>query len=221
VTPLSLRYLLICSLTAACRPGGRGSHAEPTMTRPVAWASPGASPQLQSYLSAWPSATMLPGRCGYGPSAIDADSIGPLHVGQRLSAVLAQCHDPVIGWDWGDEGIPEPALMVRIGPGIVLVTLTDTTDSARIQYLSTADSAFRTSEGVRVGMPVEELPSRIGPLTFLEGECGLFAGSVRHPELGVQLTLPSGATECGELVPTPPGLLHGAVVAKLFLHRAT
>jgi hypothetical protein len=222
MTPTRLTHLLLTGFVLACHPGAHaGANGLAEHSRSARWAAPDSSPQLQAYLYAWPATVAPPAKCRQVPPAIEGDSIGPLRIGQLLPSVLAQCAGPLLGWDWGDEAIPEPALMVRFGSAAVLVTLTDTTDTASIYYLSTMDTAFRTPEGVHVGMPVDSLSSRLGRLEFLEGECGLYASAPRYPHLGVQLTLPSDSLDCGHLVPTPPALPRGSVVSKLFLHRAT
>ena len=210
------RYLALVGMALACRSG------PPTArSHSVTWADPDSSPQLQGYVYAWPSDVPLPAACRDTAVAIDGDSIGPLRIGQLLPSVLANCPQPLVGWDWGDEGIPTPALMVRFGVGTVLITLTDTTDTASVYYLSTTSTALRTVDGVHIAMPVDSLNARLGPLEFVEGECGLFAVSRRRPHLGAQLTLPADSLECGSLAPRPPALPRGSVVAKLFLHRAT
>ncbi len=222
MTPTRFRFLLLAGFALACHPAVRGdAHDENGRSRSVKWPAPDSSPQLQSYVYAWPDSVAPPAKCREAPAAIDGDSIGPLRIGQLLPSLLAQCPEPFLGWDWGDEAIPEPALMVRIGSGTVLVTLTDTSETASVYYLSTTDTAFHTSGGAHVGMPVDSLSARLGPLEFLEGECGLYAKAPGHPYLGIQLTLASDSRDCGDLVPTPPDLPRGSVVAKLFLHGAT
>lgn len=209
------RWLLLIALGSGChsRPPASHSHA-------ILWAHPDSAPQLQSYLHAWPAQTPLPTQCRDSIATIDGDSVGPLRIRQSLPSVLAQCPHPLVGWNWGDEGIPEPAFMVRFGTAVVLVTLTDTTDAATVYYLATTDPLIRTSDGVHVGMSVDSLNARLGPLEFLEGECGLYAASKRRPHLGIQLTLPADSVDCGSLVPKPPSLPRGSRVATIFLHRA-
>jgi hypothetical protein len=187
----------------------------------VRWADPDSSPQLQAYVYEWPPDVPRPAQCRDTTVSIDADSIGPLRIGQRLPALLAQCPAPLVGWDWGDEAIPEHALMVRFGSGAVLVTLADTTDTAAVYYLATTDTVLRTRDGVHIGMPVDSLAAQLGPLEFVEGECSLYAASKRRPYLGIQLTLPADSLDCGNLVPVSPALPRGSRVAKIFLHSAT
>ena len=207
--------ILLLAIAFACHAGPPIGHSQAFL-----WAAPDSSPQLQGYLYAWPAQTPLPAKCRDSLARIDADSVGPLRIGQSLPTVLARCPHPLVGWDWGDEAIPEPAFMVRFGTAVVLVTLTDTTDTATVYYLTTTDTLFRTSDGVHIGMPVDSLNARLGPVEFVEGECGLYAVSARRPHLGIQLTLPGDSLDCGSLVPKPPALPRGARVAKIFLHSA-
>jgi len=212
-----LRPLLL-ALALACSQHARdSSHA--TM-RTVRWAPPDSSPQLQSYRYSWPAGVEPAPSCRADEVVIDADSMGPLRVGQRLATILAQCPHVLVGWDWGHEAIPEPALMVRFGSATVLVTLTDTSDTATAYYLSTSDTSLHTLDGLRVGQSVADVNTKIGPLEFLEGECGLYASSKRRPSLGIHLTTPADSLECGNLVPKPPALPPGSRVAEIFLHSA-
>ena len=201
---------LLASLVLACHSGDAA--------RPH-WPVEGSS--LESSAHAWPSDSTAPPQCRGAIVAIDADSFGPLRVGQTLRSILTECPKPVVGWEWGDDAEPSPALMTRFGSGLILVTLTDTTDTATAYYLSTRDPAFHTLDGVHVGMTVDSLQARLGTLEFVEGECGLYARSAKQPYLGIQLSLPADSLDCGYLVPTPPALPRGSVVVKLFLHSAT
>ena len=217
-TPGWCLLLSLPLLVPACR--NAGSRPSQTNRLAVHWADPDSSPQLQSYEYAWPAGVERAPVCRAQGVIIDHDSMGPLRVGQRLPNVLAQCPRALMGWDWGDEAIPEPALMVRFGSGTVMITLTDTSDTATVYYLSTTDTSFRTRNGLHVGQSIDSVSKVIGPLDFEEGECGLFASSKREPNLGLRLTLPADSVDCGNLVPKPPALPRGSRLAQIFLHSA-
>ena len=209
MTPNRLSGLLLITLVAACHPGA-DMHRRASALR-VGWMSPDSSPQLQARDTNLPPVPT----CGSHEVVIDADSVGPLRIGQRLLSILAICPHPLVGWEWDGEGIADPALTVRFGSGTVLITLTDTSDTAAIYYLSTTDSTLQTSDGVHVGMSVGDLRSRLGPLEFVEGEGGLYAYTKRRPNLGIQLTVPD-STGIKPLAPS-----HSSKVEKIFLHSAT
>jgi hypothetical protein len=218
-----VRYLLplLCALGVSC---GRDESIKDAATRVDAgssglhWAPPDSSPQLQLISRSASRGTPAPGECRTRRGIITGDSIGALRVGNSTAQVLAECPHPVIGWDWGAEAIPEPALLVRVSGGAVLVTFSDTTAAARVVYLAVEDSVFSTPEGVRVGNSVTGVQAKLGLLEFIEGECTLYASTRARPRLGIQLTLPSGRADCGFLVPKPPALPRGSVVARLFVH---
>ena len=215
---LSARGLFLLTVfLVACRPAAPVSRRA---TRGVAWVSPDSLPQLQAYRWSWPAGVEPAPQCRAQGVVIDADSIGPLRIGERLPGVLATCPHVLVGYDWGDEAIPEPALMVRFGLAAVLITLTDTTDTATVYYLSTSDTTLRTLDGIHVGEAIKQVADAIGPLEFEEGECGLFASSRRRPNLGLHLSLPGDSLECGNLVPKPPALPRGSEVVEIFLHGA-
>jgi hypothetical protein len=219
VARLTHLHPLLLTLALACHGSARDTLHAPMRT--VRWPPPDSSPQLQAYRYAWPAGVEPAPICRPREVVIDRDSIGPLRIGQRLPTILAQCPHVLVGWDWGDEAIPEPALMVRFGSATVLITLTDTSDTGTIYYLSTSDTSLHTLDGIRVGQPVTEVDKRVGPLKFLEGECGLYASSKRRPTLGIHLTLPADSLDCGKLVPKAHALPHGSRVAEIFLHSAT
>ncbi len=108
---------------------------------------------MQDYVPPSDSAAALVPRCREAPATIAADSIGPLRIGQSLAALIQKCPQVLVGWDWGDEGVPEPALAVGIGPIVVVATPEDTTTGAHVVILSTASPSARTSDGIPIGMP--------------------------------------------------------------------
>jgi hypothetical protein len=192
--------------------------AQPAPPPAVHWLDPDSAPQLRAYLYAPDSALTDVPLCSSTEAAIDGDSIGPLRVGQRLASVIAVCPRYLVGWDWGDEAIPEPALAVRFGRVLVLVTLTDTTQDGTVYYLATTSHSARTRDGVHINMSIDSAASLLGRVEFFEEECSLYAHFPSRPHLCMQLTLPADSLDCGMLVPTPPALPRGSRVAKLFLH---
>jgi hypothetical protein len=191
--------------------------AEPARQGRPHWPDTERGPRLQTYLPPSDSEAAATPLCRAAGAIITGDSIGPLHVGQSLDEVLTRCKSVLAGWDWGDEGVPEPALAVRLGSMVVVATMEDTTLTARVVILGTGSPGSVNSEGVRIGMPMDSVPARLGSPQLIENDCALYATFAGHPRLGMRLTHPEGA-DCGDLAPRPPRLPHGSRVERLFLH---
>ncbi|MEP7002343.1 MAG: hypothetical protein ABI969_17775 [bacterium] len=101
-------------------------------------------------------------------------------------------------WDWGDEGIPEPVLLVRFGAMEVRITLDSTLPDSRVRSLLSSDVAARTPEGVGPGSSVTELQRTYGKPTYVEAECAVFATFKGTPGISFRLDLLKNF-ECGTL----------------------
>jgi hypothetical protein len=159
--------------------------------------------------------------CGVAPILLTPDSIGPLHLGISVSELVAQCPGGLARWDWGDEGIPEPALFVRVGEGLVQLVFSDTLRSSPAYRVQTNDPSFRTRQGVGVGSNLATLREHYGAPRLAEGECVLYATFETLAGLSFRLDLP-GAVECAQLyryVESPTLLPSDAVVRRVHLYR--
>ncbi len=136
--------------------------------------------------------------CQSAPT-VTADSIGPLAPGRTAAEVLVRCPGSRLLWDWGDEGTPEPAMLVRLGGGVVDVVFEDTLAESRSYRLLTTDSVFRTAEGIGPGSHFGELLRAYGPPdTLADAECVLFAAYTRMPGLTWRLHLGNNV-DCQEV----------------------
>jgi hypothetical protein len=122
-------------------------------------------------------------------------SVGALRPGQSLREVAAICPQALALWDWGDEGIPEPMLVVVLGGAIVELTFEDTLAASRVVYVRVSDPRVRTAEGVGAGSMLGELVRAYGAPRFEEAECVLYATFARAVGLSFRLRLPK-AFEC-------------------------
>jgi hypothetical protein len=159
--------------------------------------------------------------CGVAPTLLTPDSIGPLHLGISVADLAARCPGGLARWDWGDEGIPEPAVFVRVGEGLVELVFSDTLQSSPAYRVQTDDAWFRTHQGVGVGSNLMSLREHYGEPKLAEGECVLYASFETLPGLSFRLGLPS-AVECADLyqyVATPLLLPAETVVRRVHLYR--
>ena len=117
-------------------------------------------------------------------------SIGTLRPGQSLQQVAATCPRSLALWDWGDEGIPAPMLVVGLGGAIVELIFEDTLASSRVVSLRITHPRARTAEGVGPGSTLGDLVRTYGPARFEEAECVLYASFARAEGLSFRLRLP-------------------------------
>jgi hypothetical protein len=140
--------------------------------------------------------------CGSDRALIAPGSIGVLRPGQSLAEVAARCPRALALWDWGDEAIPEPALVVRLGDAVVQLTLEDTLASSRVVDVRTSDPRARTAEGVGPGSSLGDLVRVYGPARFEEAECVLYVAFDRAEAMSFRLRLPR-AFECTDVARLP------------------
>jgi hypothetical protein len=125
-----------------------------------------------------------------------------------------------VGYDWGDEAIPQPALQVRWRNTVLLVRFTDTNE-ARVESIEIEGSDIATATGDRVGMLVDSLVLRRGLPEFAEGECVLYMGwRQKAPGIGYRLALPeSYGRDCGNLEPPTGEFPRGARIERVSIFR--
>ena len=136
--------------------------------------------------------------CGVVAIPFTVDSVGPLHPGQTLGQVSARCPHGLAMWDWGDEGIRSPVLIVQFGTMTVRIALEDTLSTSHVTSLLSVDSTARTREGVGPGSTVAALERAYGALKYVEGECAVFATLPRTPGISFRLDLLKNF-KCGSL----------------------
>ncbi len=116
-------------------------------------------------------------RCGDSLPIAGSASVGAMRVGMTVAELRTLCQGMRFGWDWGDEGIPEPAVQVNLGGALVEAILSDSSGSGMIVGLETEDSLVRTSSGLRVGSTLADLRQAHGAVTLADAECALYASA--------------------------------------------
>src|SRR5688572_15499339 len=86
-------------------------------------------------------------QCRPAAPVITADSLGPLHPHQLLAALERACPRLKYTWEWGDEGIPTPVTLVRLGGALVEVEFNDTVPNALAMRLRLLSAGAETTEG--------------------------------------------------------------------------
>ena len=168
--------------------------AEPVAARAIRWPEDQTTYQLGNL----DSLNLAVPRCGeHAP--LRPDSIGFLQLGQPVSAIGSHCPDAVPMWDWGDEGIPSPVLLVRLGDMALQLAFEDTLAASMLLSIATSDSTARTSSGVGPGSSFAQLTQAYGPVRLVEGECVLHATFASAPGLSFRLDT-QRALDCEEIV---------------------
>lgn len=136
------------------------------------------------------SASQAPS-CREGTPVLTPDSIGPVSPGQSLADLEQTCPELYYAWDWGDEGIPEPAVAVRLGDAVAVAVLKDTISTSLIYRVRVVSEAARTEEGFGPGTRVTEIIDRWGEPEFGVAECVLYMWFPARPGLSWRLRLAS------------------------------
>jgi hypothetical protein len=182
---------ILLGISAACDrapgagPDASGSPSQRSSSRPAE-------------LPRWPDARQREGSgalaavpsCGSDLPLIAPGSFGALRPGQSLQEVAATCPRALALWDWGDEAIPQPLLVVHLGGAIVELTFEDTLASSSVVNLRISHPRARTAEGVGPGSTLGDLVRAYGPARFDEAECVLYATFGRAEGLSFWLWLP-------------------------------
>ena len=183
--------------TLACTTRGSSEHAD------TAQAIMRATPTAQS--QAWPTdrlAGQLPSRdteipaCA-GRPLVTPDSLGPIRPGATLRELLVRCPDLLRYWDWGDEGMPEPAVAVRVGAATVFAVLEDTLPSSPVYRIYSADSMSQTTKGLGPGVTLRSLEEAYGSPQFQSAECRIYVYFPGQAGISWTLEIPKAANwEC-------------------------
>ena len=192
--------------------------ADPAVPRSISWPEDQTTYQLANL----DSLNLTVPRCGDN-AQLSPDSVGFLQLGQSVSAVAARCADAVPMWDWGDEGIPAPVLLIRIGDTALQLAFEDTLASSVLVTIATGDSSARTSLGVGPGSSFGQLTQAYGPARLVEGECVLHATFASAPGLSFRLDT-RRALDCEEIVQVAaanaaPRLPSSTRVSEVFVYR--
>jgi len=134
--------------------------------------------------------------CGDRGAVITPNGIGGISAGNTAAQLTEDCPHR-LGWDWGDEGIPQPAIAARVGNALVIATVADTFPWSDIISVAVADTAARTPEGLGPGSQLESLIQAYGAPTLLEGECVIDA--VFPNSVNLVWRLKVGVNDCAEI----------------------
>src|SRR5258705_5121753 len=118
------------------------------------------------------------------------DSLGPLRPGQILRDVERVCPRLLYGWDWGTEGIPAPAVVLRLGGSVVKMEFPDTASSSGANRVSTDSRLVKTVDGFGPGSSLTAMTRAWGPPTFGAAECVLYVWFSSHPGLSFRVDVP-------------------------------
>ncbi len=128
--------------------------------------------------------------CRASAPILTSDSLGPLHPGMSLEAVLRACPRAYFGWHW-EEGIPEPALAIPLGRSVALAMLQDTAGPKAVVYrILVADSGVRTKEGIGPGSSLRYMTAAWGLAKMGAAECALYVWFDSLPHLSWIMEFP-------------------------------
>ena len=138
--------------------------------------------------------------CGES-AVVGPDSAGPFVLGRPVSEIVELCPKARALWDWGDDAVPEPVLVVRLGTSRYELTFADTLADSPLTSISTSGTGARTAARVGPGTSLAELLEAYGEPVLFERECALFARFASAPGLAFRLEAPGRALECGDIPP--------------------
>ena len=152
--------------------------------------------------SPWPRDTLQVARppapsCMAETPRFGKNSVGPLRAGQTVQEILRHCPRLAFGWDWGDEGIPEPVADVRLGRMKVTIAFRDTLRTSVATRIWSEDSSARTAEGIGPGILLSRAIDAYGVPTLYAVECVLWAEFPKAKGLGWRLR--TGLGDCVRL----------------------
>jgi hypothetical protein len=158
--------------------------------------------------------------CGSQLPLIAPGSVGALRPGQSLQQVAAICPRALALWDWGDEAVLKPVLVVHLGGAIVELAFEDTLAASRVVNARVSHPRARTAEGVGPGSTLGDLVRAYGPARIDEAECVLYATFERAEGLSFRLWLPRRfeCTDVTRLAETQRGVPSEARVHEVVVH---
>lgn len=144
-----------------------------------------------------PGSTQVP-QCRESAPSMTPDSVGPVRAGQTLKELRRACPELLRGWDWGDEGVPAPAVAVRLGDAVVTAELDSTLAASRVRAVTVEHGSARTPEGFGPGSTLGEMARAWGAPRLIEGECVIEAVFPGREGLVWRLSIP-GRPDCAQV----------------------
>jgi hypothetical protein len=144
-----------------------------------------------------PGSTQVP-QCRESAAMITSDSVGPVRAGQTLKELRRACPELLHGWDWGDEGVPAPAVAVRLCDAVVTAELDSTLATSRVRAVTVEHGSARTPEGLGPGSTLGEMTRAWGAPRLIEGECVIEAAFPGREGLVWRLSIP-GRPNCAQV----------------------
>ena len=129
-----------------------------------------------------------------GPALISSAGIGPVRVGESLADLFGRCRAVWPFYQWA-EGVPLPAVAVRVSGALLRIEVSDTTREALVRRVLTYDEVAATADGIGPGRTLAVLTATQGSLRFGSAECAVYAWSNSLPGVSWVLEFPS-AWDC-------------------------
>jgi len=156
--------------------------------------------------------------CRTAVPLLTIDSLGPLRPGQTPRALQGACPRLLFGWDWGSEGIPAPAVVLRFGEAVVEVEFPDTTGETVASRISSSNQLMKTADGFGPGSSLTAMMRAWGEPTFGINECALYVWFRSRPGLSFRVEVPASwqcedvlAVEQGDVAKLAPSTVVGNV----------
>ena len=137
-------------------------------------------------------------QCRTAAPVLTADSLGPVRPLQRLAELERICPRLRYAWEWGHEGIPTPAVLLRLGEAVVEVEFPDTVPSSPAYRIRLDNPIVKTADGFGPGSELEAMARAWGAPRFGVGECVLYASFESRPGLSFRVRVPE-SWQCGDV----------------------
>jgi len=136
--------------------------------------------------------------CRASAPVLTSDSLGPLRPGMSLPEVLHSCPRAYFGWRW-EEGLPEPAVAIRLGWAVAFAIFKDTAGPKALVYrILISDSAVKTKEGIGPGSTLRAMMANWGTPRMGAAECSLYVWFDARPHISWIMQFPRN-WDCSKL----------------------